>query len=239
METNKRILKEIGYMKLRKAYIDIEATYIGDYDIDKNDERDKCFKDFNNWVFCTQMDYNGRKIEYQGMIGILTVDFDVDEQTQVHKIISDRFVQLIGKDITKERLMQELDGINEILSYHGRTKPDHKGHIGYDFGVIAAQLGVILDELQNVKSIDLELDCHRAGIYGGLKGAERQIPMIPPRRSEITDGADADAILYEAAACEDENKRSELWKRAKRYNLEDVMSLPAIEKYIRKVKMIG
>ena len=226
-------------MILRKAYLDIEATYIGDYSIDKDDERDKCFKDYKNWVFHTDVQYNGKNIKYTGIIGMLIIDFDVNEHTQVHKIVNSRFVQLIGEKCNKENLMKELDGINEILSYHGRTKPDHKGHVGYDFGVLAAQLGIVLDELPNVKSIDLEFDCHRAGMYGGLKGAEKLIPMIPPRKSGVIDGAEEEAILYEIAACEDEQKKAKLWKKAKRYNREDVLALPIIEKYVRKVKIVG
>lgn len=226
-------------MQIRKAYVDIEATYIGEYDPDKDEERDKCFRDYKNWVFSTNVEYNGKTIEYTGIIGILIIDFDVDEQTQIHKIINTRFKQIIGKECTKENLMKELAGINEIISYHGRTKSDHRGYVGYDFGVIAANFGIVLDELPNVISIDLELDCHRAGIYGGLKGAEMQIPMIPPRRSGVADGAEEEALLYEIAACGDEDKKAELLKKAKMYNKEDVLALPIIEKYVRKVKMVG
>jgi len=225
-------------MKLRKAYIDIEASYIGEYDIDKDDERDKCFRDYKNWVFCTGIDHNGKKIEYQGIIGILILGFEVDENTMVHKLLDKKFVQLIGNNVTKDSLMKELDGINEVIGYHCRTKPGGaKGYTGYDFGVIGAQLGVVLDELPGVKCIDLELLAHSAGMYGGLKGVELQIPSVPPRKSGISDGAEEEKLLLDIATETDEAKRKEMWKKAKQYNHEDVVNLVYIEQYLRKIKM--
>lgn len=225
-------------MKLRKTYVDIEAHYIGEYDIDDNDERDKCFKDYKNWVFFCETEHNGKKVEYQGIIGMLVLDFDVDENTHIHKLLNKKFVQLIGKDATKENLMKNLDGINEVIGYHCRTKPGgKKGYTGYDYGVIGAQLGVILDELPGVKSTDLELLAHNAGMYGGLKGVEMQVPSVPPRKSGICDGAEEEKLLLDIAACDDESSKKEMWKKAKTYNHEDVVNLAYIEQYIRKIKM--
>ncbi len=226
-------------MKLRKAYIDIESSYVGDYSFDDPEERNLAFKDYENWVFSREKEYDGKMVEYGGMIGILVVDFDVDESTKIHNIIDSRLVQLIGKECCAERLMKELEGINEVVSYHGRTKPNYKGYVGYDFGVIAAQMGIILDELPDVKSLDLELDCQRIGLYGGLKKIEGKIPGFPPRKSGIDDGAKAEKILYDIAHSEDENKKAELWKKLKQYNKEDVLALPIIERYVRDVKMVG
>lgn len=225
-------------MILRKVYLDIEATYNGDIDPSKSQgDRERFFKDFSNWKFCCERRYNGKNVRYEGMIGILILDFDIDKDTRIHKLISKRFVQLIGKDITKERLMKEIEGMNEIIGYHCRTKPNQKGYIGYDFGVIGAQLGVILDELPDVKCTDIELLCHSNGIYGGLKETEKYIPSIPPRRSGINNGAEAEKILLGIAFCEDESKRKDMWKRVKMYNHEDVVSLVYIEQYLKKIKM--
>lgn len=234
---NKGNNKGNNKQRVRKAYLDIEASYIGKYNIDmEGEERNRAFRDFNNWILCKDVVRNGKTVRYSGIIGILIVDYEVHSDGR-HTIVGDRLVQLIGEECTKENLMRELDGTDEILSYHGRTKPDFKGRIGYDFGVIAAQLGVVLDDL--IKSTDLELDCHRAGIYGGLKGAENEIAVLPPRISGITDGKELETVLYAIAACEDEKKKDKLWKKAKRYNLEDVISLPMIEKYIRRVNIVG
>ncbi len=227
-------------MKLRKAYIDIESSYIGDYSFDKSpEEKNLAFKDYGNWTFSCEKECDGKKVEYSGIIGILIIDFDVDETTRIHKIVDSRLVQLIGKDCCAEILMKELEGINEIVSYHGRTKPNYKGYTGYDFGVIAAQTGIVLDELPDVKSIDLELDCQRIGLYGGLKRVEYKIPGMPSRKSGVEDGSEAEKMLYEIARCDDENRKAELWKKLKQYNKEDVLALPIIERHVRNVKMVG
>lgn len=224
-------------MRYKKAYVDIEATYIGEYDINKDDERDKCFKDYKNWMFCCETEHNGKNVKYKGIIGLLILDFDIDEKTQVHKLLDKKFVQLIGKNVTKDNLMKELDGVDEVIGYHCRTKPNAKGYTGYDFGVIGSQLGVVLDELPGVRCIDLELLAHSAGMYGGLKNVEMQIPSVPPRKSGINDGAEEEKLLLCIAAETDEIKRKEMWKKAKRYNHEDVVNLVYIEQYLRKIKM--
>lgn len=226
--------------KIRKMYIDIEVTYCGDINPNKSQEdRERFFKDYVNWKFFTERCQNGKKIEYQGIIGILVLEFEVDENTQVHKIINKKFVQLIGREITKERLMKELDGVNEIIGYHCRTKPSgEKGYVGFDFGIIGAQLGVILDELDGIKCTDLELLCHSAGMYGGLKKVEMLVPGIPPRKSGVMNGEEEEKLLLDIAVETDENKKKELWDKAKRYNREDTTNLVYIEHYLKKLKII-
>jgi len=222
-------------MIYKKAYMDIEAIYIGKYDI--GDEKDKCFKDHENWVLYCETEYKGKKVKCQGILGILVLSFDIDENTYVHKLLDKRFVQLIGKDITKERLMNELSGVNEIVGYHCRTKPSEKGYVGFDFRVIGDQLGVILDELPGVKCTDLELLAHGAKMYGGLKGVEMQVPTVPQRKSGIKDGAEVGQLLLDIAVEIDEAKKKEMWRKAKLYNREDVVNLVYIEQYLRKIKM--
>lgn len=226
-------------MKVRKVYLDIEASYCGDINPDISDEhRDRFFKDYSNWKFFVEKQFNGKKVQYSGIIGFLILDFDFDEKTNVHKLTDRRFVQLIGKDITRERLMKELDGMTEIIGYHCRTKPGgSKGYTGYDFGVIGSQLGVILDELPGVKCIDLELLAHNAGMYGGLKSVEMMVPSVPLRKSGVEDGKEEERLLHEIAACEDEVKKKEMWKKARQYNREDVVNLVFIEQYLRKLKI--
>ncbi len=225
--------------KIKKAYIDIEATYCGNINPDESKEdRNKFFKDFPNWKFYCEKQFNEKTVKYSGIIGILTLDFDFDEQSDIFKIKDKKFVQLIGEDINSERLMKELEGVTEIIGYHCRTKPSGpKGYIGYDYGVIEAQLGVVLDEMPGVLSTDLELLTHNAGIYGGLKQIELQIPSVPPRRSGVTDGKEEEKLLHEIAACEDEVKRKMMWKKVKQYNKEDVINLVFIEQYVRKLKI--
>jgi RNase_H superfamily len=222
-------------MKLRKAYFDIEATYTGPIKIEE--DRNGFFKDYKNWSFLCEKDINEKKAKYRGIVGILTLDFDLDEHTNVHKITHKKIVQLVGEEITKERLMKELEGITDIIGYHCRTKPNWKGYTGYDFGVINAQFGVVLDDLPGVRCIDLELTAHSAGMYGGLKSIELLVPTVPKRKSGVEDGEAEEKLLWKIASCEDENKKKEAWKKALLYNREDIANLVYIEQYLRKIRM--
>lgn len=225
---------------IRKVYLDIETTYCGNINPDGSQEdRNKFFKDFQNWKFFAQKFYNGKQVDYCGMIGILILDFEFNQDTSIYKILDKKFVQLIGKNVTRERLMKELDGMDEIIGYHCRTKPGGPhGYVGYDFGVINGQLGVILDDLPGIKSTDLELLAHGAGMYGGLKSVEMQVPSVPPRKSGVADGADEEKLLHKIGYCTDNIKKKELWKKAKMYNREDVANLVFIEQYLRKLKIV-
>ena len=223
-------------MMLRKAYFDIEATYTGPIKIEE--DRNGFFKDYKNWTFFCEKDCNGKKAQYRGIVGILTLDFDLDENTNIHRITNKKFVQLVGDEITKERLMKELEEITDIIGYHCRTKPNWKGYTGYDFGVINGQFGVVLDDLPGVRCTDLELIAHNAGMYGGLKSIEMCIPTVPRRKSGVEDGEAEEKLLWKIASCEDENKKKEAWRKALLYNREDVANLVYVEQYLRKIKMV-
>lgn len=225
-------------MIIKKAYIDIEAIYCGDIDPDKSqDDKTKFFRDFENWKFFAEKEYNGNNIVCSGMIGVLLLELDFDKKTNIHRLINKRFIQLIGKDCNRENLMKELDNVTEVLGYHCRTKPSgQKGYIGYDFGVIGAQLGIILDE--QFKCIDLELLAHSVGMYGGLKKLELLIPTIIPRKSGVKDGLEAVKLLLDIASENDKIKKKEMWKKVKMYNREDVVNLVYIEQYLRKIRVI-
>ena len=225
-------------MMYKKVYVDIEAIYDGDINPDQSQyDKDRFFKDFSNWRFCCCAEHNGKQVKYQGIIGMLILDFEIDEHTHLHKLIDKKFIQLIGPKITKESLMDELNGLNEIIGYHCRTKANHKGYIGYDFGVINAQLGVALDDLPGVKCTDLEILCHKAGMYGGLKSVEEEIPTLPQRRSGILDGQEVSLVLLDVAECDDNTKRRELWKKILLYNKEDVTNMVYIEQWLKNIRM--
>ena len=108
---------------MKTAYLDIETSYVGTY----TDQR--LFRDSKNHVIT--------------VIGIRIADGD-----------RDTFVQLVGRNATKDNLMQVLQGAERIVTYNGRSIPDSvKGYVGFDFPVIAAQMGVVLDK--EFKHIDL------------------------------------------------------------------------------------
>jgi len=222
--------------RIKKAYFDIEATYVGPIDIEK--DRNGFFKDYENWKFCCEKECNGKNVQYQGIVGILILDLDYDDNTDIYKLVKMNFVQLVGEEITKERILKELEGMTDIIGYHCRTKPTWKGHTGYDFGVINGQFGIVLDDLPGVKCTDLELLAHSANMYGGLKVVETKIPTVPKRTSGVEDGEAEEKLLIEIASCEDEDKKKELWKKALAYNREDVFNLVYIEQYLKELRIV-
>ena len=100
---------------MKAAYLDIETNYVGQF----TDQR--LFRDSKNHELT--------------VVGIRVVT-EVD----------DTFIQLVGDQITKAAVMGALAGVNHLFTFNGRSIPDKvKGYAGFDFPVIAAQLGVVLD----------------------------------------------------------------------------------------------
>ncbi len=176
---------------MRTAYLDIETTYVGPY----ADER--LFKDFPNHVIT--------------VIGIRIVDGS-----------SDFFLQLVGEDVTRENLMRALEGVERLVTYNGRSIPDKvKGYIGFDFPVIAAQLGVTLDKL--FPHEDLCPRCWKANLWGGLKAVEKLLGL--QRQLPGKDGKWADEIWKKYQETRDDTLLDELLA----YNREDVYMLARLE----------
>lgn len=211
--------------KIRKCYIDIEAVYCGVYNPNKENEKEVFFKDFPNWKFYDEKIEDGEAIIGEGIIGLLTIDINVSGHQYT---TSERFIQLIGKDCTKERLMKELDGTNEIISYNG---------CHFDFPVINAQLGVTLDNIQGIKNTDLVISCQKANMYGGLKNVEKQLsgypPGIPERKSGISNGKTWSLASQLYHRIDDEEIKPKLLYMIKAYNEEDVRNLYYIEQILQ------
>jgi hypothetical protein len=124
---------------MKVAYLDIETNYIGTYTSDD----DRFFRDSKNHLIT--------------VLGVRTIDKN-----------DDQFVQLFDKEVTKPRLVEILLGTKKIVTYNGRSLPDSiKGRIGFDFPVIAAQMGIVLDE--EFKHTDLCPECWKRNLYGGQK----------------------------------------------------------------------
>jgi uncharacterized protein YprB with RNaseH-like and TPR domain len=176
---------------VKTAYLDIETTYLG-----KLRFPDLC------------RDYGNHKIT---VIGIRTVDG-----------ARDSFLQLVGNDITKAKLMQALEDVERIVTYNGRSVPDAvKRHVGFDFPVLAVQLGVVLDRV--FPHTDLCPECWKAGLWGGQKAVEQTLGL--KRTLAGKDGAWADQTWKKYEASRDERCLAELLA----YNKEDVFLLRAIE----------
>lgn len=181
---------------LKTAYLDIETSYIGPF----TDER--LFKDFKN-----------HKIT---VVGIRILDAG-----------NDSFMQLVGEEITRENLLKALDGVERLVTYNGRSTPDHvKGYIGFDFPVIAARLGVVLD--QEFKHLDLCPACWKAGLWGGQKAVEQTLGLA--RTMPGKDGAWADKTWKRYEKLMDKQLLQDLLT----YNKEDVFMLRRIEEALGK-----
>ena len=176
---------------MKIAYLDIETNYVGTY----TDQR--LFRDCKN-----------HKIT---VIGVRIVEGE-----------KDAFIQLVGEEATREALLSVLAGVKRIVTYNGRSIPDTvKGYTGFDFPVIAAQLGVVLDK--TIQHLDLCPECWKAGLWGGQKAIEEMLGL--KRELPGKDGKWAGNAWKRYEATRDERIIKELLT----YNREDVFMLRGIE----------
>ena len=183
---------------MKTAYLDIETSYIGKY----TDQR--LFRDHKNHRIT--------------ILGLRLLDEKRDS-----------FVQFIGEVISKTTLLSALQGTDLIITYNGRSIPDKvKGLIGFDFPVIAAQLGVVLD--REFKHLDLCPACWERGLWGGQKAIEQSLGLN--RELLGKDGAWADITWKKYEATRDDNLLKDLLK----YNREDVFMLHHIQNALQSRK---
>lgn len=176
---------------MRIAYLDIETSYIGKF------TGQRLFKDYKNHRI--------------SVVGIRILQENRDS-----------FVQLVGKGVSKAALLRVLSGAELLVTYNGRSIPDNvKGYTGFDFPVIAAQLGVVLDK--ELKHLDLCPVCWEHGFWGGQKTIERSLGL--KRGLTARDGAWADTTWKKYETAGDESLLKELLE----YNREDVFMLRRIQ----------
>jgi uncharacterized protein YprB with RNaseH-like and TPR domain len=181
---------------MKTAYLDIETNYVGKF----TDQR--LFKDCKNHQIT--------------VIGVRILDGT-----------NDAFIQLVGKDATKTNLLLVLKGVERLVTYNGRSIPDSvRGYTGFDFPVIAAQLGVLLDK--EFPHVDLCPECWRKGLWGGQKLIEQTLGL--KRKLPGKDGKWADEMWKKYEATRDENLKREVLA----YNEEDVFMLRRIEEALLK-----
>ncbi len=175
------------------AYLDIETNYVGNFTSDD----DRFYRDSKNHLIT--------------VLGIRLLDKS-----------DDQFIQLFDKQITTQKLIEILHPAKKLVTYNGRSIPDSlKHHVGFDFPVIAAQLGIVLD--QEFKHTDLCPECWRHGLYGGQKKIEQTLGL--KRKLPDKDGAWAMEAYRAHIKTGDENPLKELLA----YNREDVFMLHEIE----------
>ncbi|MBI3291551.1 MAG: ribonuclease H-like domain-containing protein [Elusimicrobia bacterium] len=118
--------------------------------------------------------------------------------------------QLVGEEVTADRLSQTLRGVKRIFSYNGSR---------FDLPVIHRYTG--LDLAQRYRHHDLMFDCWAKGLYGGLKGVERTLGIH--RDTEGLTGIDA-MNLWERHRQGD----PEALELLLRYNREDIENLEVL-----------
>jgi len=178
---------------MKVAYLDIETNYIGNYTSDD----DRFFRDSSKHLIT--------------VLGVRLIDKNADE-----------FAQLFDKEVTKARLLEVLNGTKKIVTYNGRSIPDPiKNRIGFDFPVIAAQLGIVLDK--EFKHLDLCPECWKCELYGGQKKVEQKLGLR--RKFPEREGAWAMETYRRYVKTGDEKLRKELLA----YNREDVFMLRELE----------
>lgn len=122
------------------------------------------------------------------------------------------FIQLVGKDITSDSILEALQGVDTIYTYNGSR---------FDLPFIYCRLGINLANL--FKHRDLMYDCWRNNLYGGFKVVERQLG-IERELTEIN-GYEAVRLWWRYVNDYDEDALATLLE----YNKEDVLNLKALK----------
>ena len=121
--------------------------------------------------------------------------------------------QLVGQDISAEKLLPLLEGVDEIYTYNGSR---------FDLPFIKAKLG--LDLKSQFKHTDLMYHCWQKDLKGGLKAVENSLGIH--RRLKGVDGRIAVWLWWEYVNNHDERALKTLLE----YNGEDVLNLQLLRK---------
>ncbi len=119
-----------------------------------------------------------------------------------------KVVQLMGRSISRSRLLRELRGVDMVYSYNGSR---------FDLPFIKAELNVDLKQV--VAHRDLMYDCWKHKLKGGLKAVERKLGI--KRKLADVDGYMAVKLWWQYY---NDNDREALDKLLL-YNREDVTNL--------------
>ena len=127
------------------------------------------------------------------------------------------FVQLVGDDITAERLCEALEGVSVLHTYNGSR---------FDLPFIHAHLGVDLRALY--EHCDLMYHCWSCNLYGGLKNVERLLGI--PRRIKDVTGLDAVRLWWSYV----NDYNAQALATLLEYNREDVVNLRTLRDALRE-----
>jgi uncharacterized protein YprB with RNaseH-like and TPR domain len=124
-------------------------------------------------------------------------------------------VQLVGDDITSDRLLEALEGVTMIHTYNGSR---------FDLPFIHACLGINLGRM--FPHFDLMYRCWHFNLYGGLKRIERVLGI--PRKLTDINGLDAVRLWWRYVNDYDEQALHILLA----YNREDVVNLKTLKELL-------
>ena len=126
-------------------------------------------------------------------------------------------IQLVGREITTERILGALQGVTAIYTYNGSR---------FDLPFIRGRLGIELEAI--TYHHDLMYDCWRCNLYGGFKAVERQLGI--PRELKGITGFDAVLLWQRYQYYGDQEALITLLE----YNKEDVMNLKVLRERLVK-----
>ena len=122
-----------------------------------------------------------------------------------------RLVQLVGRDVTVDKLLEAVDGVSKIYTYNGSR---------FDLPFIHGSLGINLDDI--FPHHDLMYDCWRCNLKGGFKAVEQQLGIS--RQLKGITGWDAVLLWQRYQDFGDQEALATLLK----YNEEDVVNLKVL-----------
>jgi len=132
-----------------------------------------------------------------------------------------RFVQLVGREVTVNNLLEAVDGVSTIYTYNGSR---------FDLPFIHGSLGVDLKSMADHH--DLMYDCWRCNLKGGFKAVEQQLGIH--RKLKGIDGWDAIMLWRKYLEYND----GEALDLLLQYNKEDVINLKALRDKLGRVEMV-
>ena len=122
------------------------------------------------------------------------------------------FIQLVGKDVSTQSILEALTGVEVIYTYNGSR---------FDLPFINSRLGINLEE--TFIHHDLMYDCWRCNLFGGFKAVERQL-CIDRRLTEVN-GYEAVKLWWRYVESFDLDALNTLLE----YNKEDVINLKVLK----------
>ena len=131
----------------------------------------------------------------------------------------ERMIQLVGKDVTEENLVNALENVETIYTYNGSR---------FDLPFIDCRAGV--DISASYHHHDLMYDCWRRNLYGGLKAVERQMGI--GRELQGVGGFEAVMLWWRYVNDDDKDALRTLLK----YNEEDVMNLKVLREKLERIE---